>query len=97
MSPPDRPGGRERDQQSRRRVVPPALRRRLRHARLGVATDEHLRPANAGKDARQTSSASGCAMLVADEPIQVFGDGEQFATSPTSMTQFGVPARGRAG
>ena len=41
------PGRRQRDQQARRRVVPPALQRRVRHPRRGAAADQHLRPAHA--------------------------------------------------
>ena len=41
------PGRRERHQQDRGRVVPPALRRRLRHPRHRPAADEHVRAANA--------------------------------------------------
>ena len=67
--PPDRARRRERHQQGSRRVVPPALRGRLRHPHERAAADEHLRPADARRDARQTFLGIWIRHALADEEI----------------------------
>ena len=71
------PGGRERDQQDGRRVVPPPLRAGLRPAGRGAPADQHVWPA----DARQGRAPDVPRVLAAASSrarnSQVYGDGEQ--------------------
>ena len=72
-----RPGRRERHQQDGGRVVPPALRRRLRPARHRPAADEHLRAADArqGRAADVPRHLAPAAARGRGDPV--FGDGAQ--------------------
>ena len=59
--PPHHPGRRQRHQQDGGRVVPPPLRRGVRHAGRGPSHDEHVRTAHAGPGRpADVPRATGC-------------------------------------